>query len=46
MEAELTETLKNGKKMTNQAVTEEANVDEAITAEAKASNKLEIYLKK
>ena len=27
------------------AVTEETNVDEAITAEAKDSNKMEIYLK-
>ena len=27
------------------AVTEEANVDESFTAEAKASNKIDIYLK-
>ena len=44
MEAELTKASKR-LKTDNSAVTEEANVDEAITAEAKSRNKMEIYLK-
>ena len=36
---------KKHSKTDNLAVTEEANFDEAITAEAKASNKMGIYLK-
>ena len=46
MEAELTETSEINSKTDNLAVTEEANVHEAITAEAKVSNKTEIDLKK
>ena len=45
MEAELTESSKIYSKTDNLAVTEEANVDEAITAEAKASNNMKIDLK-
>ena len=37
--------IKINSKTDNSAVTEEANVDKAITAEAKDSNKMEIYLK-
>ena len=37
--------IKKNSKTENSAVTEEANVDEAITAEAKASKDLEIDLK-
>ena len=44
MEAQLTEAQKKSK-TDNLAVTEEVNVDEAITTEAKAINKMEIYLK-
>ena len=40
MEAELTEASKMNSKTDNLAVTEEANVDEAINVEAKASNKM------
>ena len=42
MEAELTGALKETSNTNNVAVAEEANVDEAITAEAKARNKMEI----
>ena len=45
MEAELTEASKIKSKTDNFVVTEEVNVDEAITAEFKASNKMEIYIK-
>ena len=44
MEAEMTEALKKIKPG-NSAVTGEAYVDEATTEEAKARNKMEIYLK-
>ena len=40
MEAELTEASEIYSKLTNLAVTEEVNVHEAITAEAKASNRM------
>ena len=46
MEAELTEASKINSKTDNLAVTEESNIDEAITAEAKASNRMEMFLKK
>ena len=45
LEAELTGALKKTSNTDNLAVAEEANVDYAITAEAKASNQMEIYLK-
>ena len=45
MEDELTETSEINSKTYNSAVTEKANVDESITAEAKASNKMEMFLK-
>ena len=45
MEAELTEAPKHTSNTDNLAVNEEANVDEAVTAEAKASNDIEIDLK-
>ena len=45
MEAELTEAPKSNSNTENLAVTDEANVDEAITAEAKASNKIEFSIK-
>ena len=45
MEAELTESSEIKSKTDNLAVTEEANVDEAITAESKAINKMEMFLK-
>ena len=44
LESELTEALKIDSKTDNLAVTEEANFDEAITAEAKASNKMESFI--
>ena len=46
MEAELTEASKIDSKTDNSAVSEEENVDEAITSESKASNKMEIFPKK
>ena len=46
MEDELTEVSEISPKTNNLAVTEEANVDEAITAEVKASNTMEIYPQK
>ena len=45
MEAELTKAPKSTSNTDNSAVSEEANADEAITAESKFSNKMEIYLK-
>ena len=45
IEAELTEASKIKSKTDNFVVTEEVNVDEAITAEFKASNKMEIFIK-
>ena len=45
MESELAKLSEINSKTDNLVVTEEANVDEAITEEAKASNKMEIYLK-
>ena len=45
MEAELTEASKINAKTDNSEVTEEANVDEAITTEAKARSRMEIFLK-
>ena len=42
MEYELTEASKISSKTDNLEVTEDANFDEAITEEAKASNKMEI----
>ena len=45
MEDELTEESKINSKTENSAVTEQANVDEAITAEARASNDMENDLK-
>ena len=45
MEDELTEASGINSKTDNLAVTEEANVDEAITAEYKAINKMEMFLK-
>ena len=44
LESELTEALKIDSKTDNLAVTEEANFDESITAEAKASNKMESFI--
>ena len=44
MEVELTEPSRNKFKNDNSEVTEEKNVDEAITAEANASNKMETFL--
>ena len=46
MEAELTVAPKGTSNTENLDVAEEANIDEAITAEAKASNEMENYLKK
>ena len=46
IEAGLTEASETNLKTDNLAVTEEANVDESITAESKASNKMEIDLQK
>ena len=43
MGAEMTETSEINSKTDNTAVTEEANIDEAITAEAKTINKMEIH---
>ena len=40
MEAELTEASEINSKTDNLAITEELNVDEDVTAEAKASNKM------
>ena len=45
MEAELTGALKINSKTDNSAVTEEANVDEAITEESKDNNRMKIELK-
>ena len=45
IEAELTGSLKKTSNTDNSAVAEEANFDEAVTAEAKASNDMDIYLK-
>ena len=45
MDAELTGALKKTSNTDDLAVVEEGNVDEAITAEAKASNEKEINLK-
>ena len=45
MEAELNEAPIKTSKTDNLAVAEEANADEAITAESKARNDMEIYLK-
>ena len=45
MEAELTEAPKSNSNTDNLAVTDEENVDEAITEESKTINKMEIYLK-
>ena len=45
LEAELAGSLKKTSNSDNLAVAEEANVDEAITVEAKASNEMEIDLK-
>ena len=45
MEAELTGAPKKTSNTKNSAEAEKANVDEDITAEAKASNKMEIDLK-
>ena len=46
LEDELTRALKKTPNTDNQAVAEEANVNEAVTAETKASNDMDIYLKK
>ena len=46
MESELNEASEINSKNENLAVTEEGNVDKAITAEAKASNEMEMFLKK
>ena len=45
LEAELTGALKETSNTDNLAMAEEANIDEAITVEAKASNQMEINLK-
>ena len=45
LEAELTEATKKNSNTDNSEVAEEANVDGAVTAEAKASNNMEIDLK-
>ena len=45
LEAELAGSLKKTSTSDNLSVAEEANVDEAITVEAKASNEMEIDLK-
>ena len=45
MEAELTETFKRTSNTDNSEVAEEANVDEAVTSEYKASNNMEIDIK-
>ena len=45
MEAELTESPKKNSSTDNSEVAEEANVDESVTAEAKAGNNMEIDLK-
>ena len=44
LEAELTGAPKETSNTDNSVVTEEADVDESITAEAKASNKIKNYL--
>ena len=46
MEAELTEASEIKSKTENLAVTEESNVDEAITSEAKARNEMETDIQK
>ena len=45
MEDELTESPTKTSNTDNSAVVKEANIDEAITSESKASNKMEIHLK-
>ena len=45
LEAELTRALKKTSNADNLEVAEEANVDESIAVEAKASNEMEIDLK-
>ena len=45
LESELTGALKDTSNNDNSAVIEEAHFDEAITAEAKTGNKMEIDLK-
>ena len=45
MEAELTGSTKETSNTEDLAVVEDANVDEAVTAEAKASNNTEIDIK-
>ena len=45
MKSKLTEAPKQNSTTDNLAVAEEANVDESVTAEAKASNEVEIDLK-
>ena len=42
MQAQVTEAPKINSNPDNLAVAEEANIDEAITTEAKASNKMEV----
>ena len=44
-EAELTEASEINSKTDNYSVTEEANVDESVTAEAKSSKNTEIDIK-
>ena len=46
MEAEMTEASEINSKTDNSEVTEETNVDEAITSESKASNKMGFFIKK
>ena len=46
MEAELTEASEINSKIDNSEITEEVNVDEDITAESKASNKMDIDIQK
>ena len=46
MEVELPEASKNEFKNNNSVVIEEANIDEAITTEAKTSNQMEMFLRK
>ena len=46
MEAELTEAYKINPNTDNSAVTDDANFDEAITSEARASSKMEMFLQK
>ena len=46
LEAKLTESSEINSKYDNLVVTEDENVNEAITADAKASNNMETFLKK